>query len=82
MLDLLDRSGGVRIAANVKIITTTYLLVFLDTNLPPILASKFNKIGIENLYQANINLIIKDKYSLTLASNCVGKFEFDQYFKR
>ena len=73
-------SGGVKIAANVKIITITYLLDFLRYSefTTPILASKFNNIGNWKLIpNAKINLIINDKYSFTLASNCIGKLEFD-----
>ena len=69
-------SGGVNIAATVKIITITYLLVFfryfeLTT---PMRASKFNRMGNWKLIpKANINLIINDRYSLTLASNWIGR---------
>ena len=67
-------------AANVKIITITYLLVFFKYSelTTPILANKFNNIGNWKLIpKANINLIIKDKYSLTFASSWIGKLEFD-----
>ena len=46
-------SGGVNIAATVKIITITYLLLLFRYSefTTPILANKFNKWVIENLYQ-------------------------------
>ena len=73
-------SGGVKIAATEKIITTTYLLVLLRyfEFTTPIFANKFNNIGSWKLTpKAKINLIINDKYSFTLASNWIGKELFD-----
>ena len=69
-----------KIAANVKIITITYRLVFFKYSefTTPILARRLSNIGNWKLIpNAKINLIIKDKYSLTLASNWIGRFVFE-----
>ena len=49
-------SGGVKIAAKAKIITITYLLLFLRYSefTTPILANKFKEWAIESLYQMQI----------------------------
>ena len=60
-----------------KIITTTYFLLSLKNfaSINPILASKLRTTGNWKLIpNAKINFITKERYSLTLASNCIGKF--------
>ena len=69
-------SGGVNNAAAANIITTTYFLLFFkkseSTN--PTLANKLKTTGSWKLIpNAKINFITKDRYSFTLASNCIGK---------
>ena len=60
--------------------TITYLLLdFKYSELTiPIRANKFNKIGSWKLIpKAKINLIIKERYSFTFASSCIGNVVFD-----
>ena len=69
-------SGGVNNAATVKIITTTYFLLSFKNfeSTIPTLANKLRTTGSWKLIpKAKINFIIKDKYSLTFASNWIGR---------
>ena len=69
-------SGGVRIAAAAKIITTTYFRLS-DRNLESIRPTRANKLRTTGNWKlkpnANINFITNDKYSFTLASSWMGK---------
>ena len=72
-------SGGVNNAAAANMITTTYFRLSFKNweSTTPILASKLNTTGNWKLNpKANINFITKDKYSLTLASNWIGRTVF------
>ena len=69
-------SGGVNNAAAVKIITTTYFLLFFKNSEStiPILANKLKTTGNWKLMpKAKISFMTNDKYSFTLASNWIGK---------
>ena len=69
-------SGGVNIAAKTNIITTTNFLLLLKylESIKPTLAKRLSNTGNWKLIpKAKIYLMINDKYSFTLASNCIGK---------
>ena len=70
-------SGGVNNAAAANIITITYFLLFFkkSESTTPTLASKLSTTGNWKLIpKAKISFITSERYSLTLAYNCIGKF--------
>ena len=65
-------SGGVIIAAIIKIVTITYFLYFVRLSqvvIPRIVNKKIKTGNWKAKPNAKINFNIKDKYSFTLASN-------------